>query len=81
MDAEEGVGSLAHLENGTLWYSLGDKGGREDVFYYFVGHGRDFPTDSLVSIELIRKAIKEFLTSGGERPTCVNWQPCRAPAD
>jgi hypothetical protein len=75
VDAEDGVGSLSYLGDGMSWTSQGGRSERDEVFYCFVGHEREFPIDSLISIDLIRQATKEWLASGGERPGCVQWQP------
>jgi hypothetical protein len=45
-----------------------------------MGNDTDFPVDSEIPIDLIRQATKEFIASGGERPTCVQWQPYRDPS-
>ncbi|MEU6155155.1 Imm1 family immunity protein [Actinosynnema sp. NPDC047251] len=42
--------------------------------YFYMGHGREFPANSEVPIDVIRKAVKEFMESNGARPTCVRWQ-------
>jgi Immunity protein Imm1 len=78
VDADSGVGGLWYLNSveGT-WFSRGARSNRDEVFYCFVGHDRDFPPDSEISIALIRQATKEFLASGGQRPSCVQWQPHR----
>ncbi|MFJ9025960.1 Imm1 family immunity protein [Streptomyces sp. NPDC102259] len=34
----------------------------------------EFPEDSEIPIALVRQAVKEFLTSEGKRPTCIQWQ-------
>jgi hypothetical protein len=34
-----------------------------------------YPADAAVPIEDIRRALHEFLTTGGRRPTAVAWQP------
>ncbi|MFC6093298.1 Imm1 family immunity protein [Saccharothrix lopnurensis] len=46
----------------------------ESRSYFYMGHGREFPSNSEVSIDVIRQAVKEFLKSNGARPTCVQWQ-------
>lgn len=79
IDAERMVGGLWYMGNSGSWYTLGSVSTREEVFYYYMGHATDFPADSEITIEQIRQATKEFLASGGERPTCVRWQPYRDP--
>lgn len=44
------------------------------VEYMLLGHVREFMPGSEISIELVRQAVKEFLTGGGQLPTCIEWQ-------
>jgi hypothetical protein len=80
VDAEDGVGGLWYLGDKKTWHSLGERGKRDEVFYCYVDNDRPFPVDSIVSIDLLRQATNEFLASGGERPTCVRWQPYYSPS-
>lgn len=70
-----GVGAISFgdVETGIL-VSLGPPGSRKGVFYDMMGHRSEFPDYSEVPIDLVRRAVKEFLTSGGQRPTCIQWQ-------
>lgn len=47
----------------------------EERPYFYMGHCREFPANAEVSLNLIRAAVKEFLATGGARPTCIHWQP------
>jgi hypothetical protein len=79
VDAEGNVGGLWYLNSAEgAWYSLGRRSDRDEVFYCFVGNDRTFPPDSEIPIDLIRQAVKEFLATGGQRPTVVRWQPANA---
>lgn len=73
VNAKAGVGSLSYTGE-RVWYSQGTPSNRDEVFYCYMGNDTDFPHDSEVSIGLLRQAAKEFLTNGGNRPTCVTWQ-------
>jgi len=44
------------------------------VWSAYVGTGHDFPNYSEVSLDVVKKAMRELLTSGGKRPTSVSWQ-------
>jgi hypothetical protein len=77
VDAEDGVGGLWYLGDGDTWFSLGERSQRDTVFYCFTDHDREFPINSIIPLDLVRQATKEFLASGGRRPTCVQWQPHR----
>lgn len=56
-----------------VWYAVGQKSQRDEVFYYYMGHDEGYPQDAEVSIEELRTAVKEFLDSGGERPSSPQW--------
>ncbi|MFF4748002.1 Imm1 family immunity protein [Streptomyces sp. NPDC001268] len=47
--------------------------GRGPVYYTCVDSVRDFPLSSEIPIDKVRQAVKEFVTSGGKRPSCVEW--------
>ncbi|MEW2134892.1 Imm1 family immunity protein [Streptomyces sp. NPDC005435] len=42
--------------------------------YMLLGHVREFMPGSEIPLELVRRAVKEFLSSGGRVPACVEWQ-------
>jgi hypothetical protein len=67
------VGALRYMGGGGNYYSRGQAGGDKEVTYYYTGSDREFPADSEIPIEAIRRAVKEFLVTS-ERPTAVEWQ-------
>ena len=74
-DRDLPVGVLAFMdaESGNV-VTLGSSEGRREVPYLIMGQVTEFPDHSEVPIELVRQAVKEFLASGGKRPSCVQWQ-------
>jgi hypothetical protein len=54
--------------------SKSDAGTRDEIRYYYMGNDREFPPHSEVPLVVVRQATKEFLTTGGERPTVTEWQ-------
>lgn len=75
VDAERAVGALSYLGPGGTWYSLGMPTDLPDgVCFFYLGNDTPFPSDSEIPLTLLRRAVKEFLASGGDRPTCVGWQ-------
>jgi hypothetical protein len=75
VDPDRLVGIMAFAD-GTAGnvVTAGQARSRELVAYHFVGEYRVSPAGSEVSIDAIRLALREFLSSGGRIPTCVTWQ-------
>jgi hypothetical protein len=67
------VGALRYMGGDGTYFSQGDARADGSVLYYYMGSDREFPRASAVPLNLVRTAVKEFLLSGGERPTVVNW--------
>ncbi|WP_328786031.1 Imm1 family immunity protein (plasmid) [Streptomyces canus] len=74
VDKKLQVGALEFMDQDGNVVTLGTSGGRGEVSYFIAGNMTEFPERSEIPIELVRRAVKEFLTSGGQRPTCVQWQ-------
>ncbi|MGW4390421.1 Imm1 family immunity protein [Streptomyces sp. NPDC004685] len=72
-DGDLQVGVLAFMDDGNF-VSLGPDAGRGEVSYFVMGNMTEFPVRSEIPITLVRRAVKEFLSSSGKRPTCVEWQ-------
>ncbi|NEB94074.1 Imm1 family immunity protein [Streptomyces bauhiniae] len=47
---------------------------RKEVTYMLLTYPRDFLESPEIPIDLVRRATKEFVHSGGLRPTCIEWQ-------
>lgn len=78
VNAEDGVGGLRYMGPDFAGFAVGDVSRYDEVVYYYFDHDQEFPRNSVISIGLIRRAVNEFLASGGQRPTCVPWQEHRA---
>lgn len=74
VDGELQVGVLGFMDETGNLVSLGDSEGRGSISYFIVGNGTEFPDRSEIPIVLVRQAVNEFLSSGGQRPTCIQWQ-------
>jgi hypothetical protein len=74
VDRELRVGLVGFMDAGGNVITVGPPDGRLEVVYYCTGEITEFPGPSEIPIDLVRRATKEFLTSGGQRPTCVRWQ-------
>ncbi len=68
------VGVLAFMDASGNWVPDGSSSGRVEVAYSEMGHRREFPEYCEIAIDLVREAAKEFMTTGGQRPTCVRWK-------
>ena len=75
VDADLRVGAIRFTDADGTWATLGNPDGRADVRYHLAGHETIFPPHSDVRLDLVRQGGKEFLTSGGNRPECLTWQP------
>lgn len=69
------VGVLAFMdgESGNL-VTFDSAARRGEASYSITGQATEFPDRSEIPIELIRRAVKEFVFSGGKHPECVQWQ-------
>ena len=72
-DGDLQVGVLSFMDDGNF-VSLDSSEGRGEISYSIIGNATEFPNYSEIPISLVRQAVKEFLSSGGQRPTCVQWQ-------
>ncbi|MGI5249913.1 Imm1 family immunity protein [Actinacidiphila glaucinigra] len=61
--------------------SVGSPGSRSGVAYHVAGHWTEFPDQSEVPVARVREAVKEFLRSGGNVPTCLTWKPFEIPSE
>ncbi|MEV8104359.1 Imm1 family immunity protein [Streptomyces sp. NPDC088135] len=74
VDGERRVGVLSFMDDKNF-VSLGSSGGNGvEVSYFVVESPTEFPVTAEISLALVRQAVKEFLSSGGQRPMCVQWQ-------
>jgi hypothetical protein len=76
--ADDHVGGVRYMGEyhgvpGT-WFSKGATSEYDEVVYYYMGHDREYPRDSEVSLDAVRQAVRDFLLSGGQRPSAVEWQ-------
>jgi hypothetical protein len=43
--------------------------------YYYMGSDTEYPASAELPVAVVRRAAHEYLATGGERPTSVDWQP------
>jgi hypothetical protein len=70
---DKDVGALRYMGGDGTYFTKGQASGEKEVIYYYTGSDREFPADSEIPINEVRKALKEFLESGGERPGSPEW--------
>ncbi|MFB6724216.1 Imm1 family immunity protein [Kribbella sp. NPDC056345] len=77
IDAEAKVGGIRYAgDDGAVrgvWYVQGRPSQRDEAFYYYQGHDEGWPMDSEVSLDDVRRALGEFVESGGGRPASFEW--------
>ncbi|MGA4858295.1 MULTISPECIES: Imm1 family immunity protein [Streptomyces] len=74
VNRERRVGVVSYMGEKNF-VSLGSYvGAGGDVAYFIAGNPTEFPLSSEIPIECVRGAVKEFLSSGGARPRCIQWQ-------
>ena len=60
----------AFSRNTDAPFPLPDAG---EVTYYYMRNERPYPDDAEIPAEVVRAAAREFLESGGLRPSCIAW--------
>jgi hypothetical protein len=68
-------GFLAHSDPGGSFITT--NGGDPDaapLVYDHMAHAREFPADAEVSLEEVRKAVRDLIATDGERSTAVPWR-------
>jgi len=68
------MSALRYMGDDGTYFSKGNADDDDSVLYYYMGNDREFPRDSVLPIADVRVAVREFLQSGGERPTGVEWR-------
>jgi hypothetical protein len=74
-----------HGQRGTLYfsnpdhpdgcYSRGNEAASGPLIYYYMGSDTEYPANAELPLDTIRQAAHEYLTTGGNRPTNIDWQP------
>jgi hypothetical protein len=77
LDAEHGRGVLYYAgptaPDGCC--TQGPHTADETPLYYYMGSDTEFPADAEVPLGVVRRAAHEYMTTGGERPSGVQWRP------
>ncbi|MFD8915084.1 Imm1 family immunity protein [Streptomyces sp. NPDC059575] len=70
-DAQVGIVGFADGEGS---YVPSGVAGKEEMTYMLLTYPRNFLESPEIPIDLVRQVVKEFVLSGGLRPTCIEWQ-------
>ncbi|MEV5921964.1 Imm1 family immunity protein [Streptomyces pseudogriseolus] len=73
VDGKNQVGVLAFMDDGNF-VSFNPSNKRGEAPYSIMGSSTEFPSESEIPIASVRQAVKQFLSSGGQRPDCIEWQ-------
>ncbi|MBW4716991.1 Imm1 family immunity protein [Saccharothrix obliqua] len=75
---EAGRGALYYSGDGGAWFSQGapgpDRSPVETILYYYMNSDTEYPADSEIPLDVVRRAAHEYMTTGGNRPTVTDWQ-------
>ncbi|MET8542673.1 Imm1 family immunity protein [Kitasatospora sp. NPDC004799] len=74
VDRDLQVGVLLFIDGTGNFVSAGPPESRNSPVYFIAGHRTEFRDQVEIPIDLVREAVKEFLLSGGQRPTCISWK-------
>ncbi|WP_353050997.1 Imm1 family immunity protein [Actinoplanes sp. NBRC 101535] len=82
-DHELLVGVSQARGRGVMWFtdekgsfsSVGESGRENEIVYLLVGYPYGFPGNAEVPLDVIRQSLKEFVLSGGVRPSVIKWVP------
>ncbi|ACU39799.1 Imm1 family immunity protein [Actinosynnema mirum] len=72
-----GVGMLCYSDARGKWRTLGGEAVTGQILYCYMNADTEFTADCEIPLDLVRQAAHEYMSSGGARPTVVDWQPLR----
>jgi hypothetical protein len=76
INAKSEVGGIRYAggDDQDVKYVPGAVSEREEMFYVYATNGEAWPKDSEVTIEQVRRAVKEFIEGNGARPASFEWR-------
>lgn len=72
-----GIGAstgFVHWLDDDAVMSVGDASRAGTITYDYAGHPAEVPASAEVSLDDVRRAVREYLLTGGGRPTGVAWR-------
>ncbi|GLZ36461.1 Imm1 family immunity protein [Actinokineospora sp. NBRC 105648] len=74
VDGEYGAMSYSGRQWPGLWLSVGSDSAPGVTSYDFMGNETEFPRSARIPMPSLRQGLKEFLTTGGDRPVSIEWK-------
>ncbi|WP_432836897.1 Imm1 family immunity protein [Dactylosporangium sp. CA-092794] len=75
VDRDREVGVVAFMDETGNWVPDGSLEGPADIRYFLDGEPVEFPPCSEVPLVVVREALREFLTTRGNRPKSIGaWK-------
>jgi hypothetical protein len=74
VNAVTALGAVRYAGDDGEWFSKGEKVNPGGVRFLYYGTAHEYPADSEVPLDLVRRALRELLANAGKRPECVTWQ-------
>jgi len=68
------TGAFRYMGGDGTYFTDNQSGAEGQTLYYYMGSDREFPISSAIPLDELRLSAKDFLISGGERPSGVEWQ-------
>ncbi|CRK60363.1 hypothetical protein [Alloactinosynnema sp. L-07] len=75
VDPTRDLGSVRYAGEDGEFYSQGDTTNPDRIVYAYFGTGHEFPANSEITLNSVRLAMVELLSSGGQIPQNIEWQP------
>ena len=73
VNADRGV--LTHTDAAGSFVTTNGTTAGQPLTYDYMGHVREVPGNAEVPLADVRRAVHEFVSTNGARPTSVEWQP------
>lgn len=76
IDGNQERGALYYsTRDRKTWFSKGTETAAETPIYFYMTSPTEYPVDGELPLDVVRRAAHEYMTSGGARPTGIEWQP------
>ncbi len=69
-----GRGIMTHSDATGSVMTTSDGEAADTATYDYMGHVRELPGNAEIPLADVRRAVHEFVTTNGTRPTSVRWQ-------